>query len=114
MIRVLDSSPIWLSGTQTWGHTQITQFLADRVEGHVMCERTENLEQFPIRNLHDFSGAGAGERTWDCGLRRPRARRHLGPVARVARVSVQIVHSHFGALPGPTSRRSARRAAPTS
>jgi len=97
MNRVVHSTPVWLPGTQTWIHTQVSHLPADRVECHVVCERTENLEQFPVRNLHDFSAAGALERTWDRGLRRLGLRRHLGYLARTARrVGAELLHSHFG------------------
>jgi colanic acid/amylovoran biosynthesis glycosyltransferase len=56
-----------------------------------------NLEQFPVRHLHDFSAAPRIERLWDRGLRKARIRRHLGYLSRVARnVKAEIIHSHFG------------------
>jgi colanic acid/amylovoran biosynthesis glycosyltransferase len=97
MNRVVHSTPVWLPGTQTWIHTQVTRVPIERVECHVVCERTENLEQFPVHHLHDFSAAGALERTWDRGLRRLGLRRHLGYLARTARrVGARLLHSHFG------------------
>ena len=97
MIRVVHSNPIWLPQTQTWVHTQVTCIPAAKVENHVVCERTENLDQFPVRHLHDFSKAGWIERTWDRGLRRIGLRRYPGYLVRVARrVGASIIHSHFG------------------
>jgi colanic acid/amylovoran/stewartan biosynthesis glycosyltransferase WcaL/AmsK/CpsK len=97
MIRVVHSNPTWLAQTQTWVDTQVRFAPADRVENHVVCERTENLDQFPVAHLHDFSAAGMLERFWDRGLRRAGLRHHLGYLARVARrVGAAILHSHFG------------------
>lgn len=97
MIRVVHSTPVWLPVTQTWIHTQASRLPPDRVESHVVCERSENLDQFPVPRLHDFSKAGAWERTWDRGLRRLGLRRHLGYLARTARrVKADVLHSHFG------------------
>lgn len=97
MIRVVHSNPVWLPQTQTWIHTQIGHLPADRVESHVVCERTENLDQFPVARLHDFSAAGVLERTWDRGLRRIGMRRHLGFLVRVAAgLRADVIHSHFG------------------
>lgn len=97
MIRVVHDTRVWLPQTQTWIYTQVTRTPAELVESHVVCERTENLEQFPLARLHDFSAAGAVPRFWDRALRRARVRRHLGYLARITRrVGARIVHSHFG------------------
>lgn len=97
MIRVVHSNPTWLPQTQTWIHTLVSCLPDDRIESHVVCERSAHLDQFRIRFLHDFSSASAWVRVWDRGLRRLGARRHLGYLARVARqVDAAIIHSHFG------------------
>lgn len=97
MIRVVHSNPVWLPQTQTWIHAQISHLPSHRVDSHVVCERTENLDQFPVARLHDFSSIGPLERVWDRGLRRIGARRHLGFLVRVARsLKADIIHSHFG------------------
>lgn len=97
MIRAVHNTPVWLPGTQTWIHTQVSHLPPDRVESHVVCERTENLDQFPVARLHDFSAAGALERFWDRGRRRIGLVRHLGFLARVAKsLKSQVIHSHFG------------------
>ncbi|MGH8687193.1 MAG: glycosyltransferase [Burkholderiales bacterium] len=97
MIQVVHSNPVWLPATQTWIHTQVSELPPARVECHVVCERTENLGQFPMKHLHDFSTAPSWVRTWDRGLRRLGLRNHLGYLARTARaVKADIVHSHFG------------------
>jgi colanic acid/amylovoran biosynthesis glycosyltransferase len=110
MIRVVHSSPVWLAQTQTWVDTQVRFVPAGRVENHVVCERTENLDQFPVAHLHAFTAAGSLERLWDRALRRAGFRRHLGYLVRVAqRVNAAILHSHFGDV-GWRDRGAARAA----
>jgi colanic acid/amylovoran biosynthesis glycosyltransferase len=97
VIRVVHSNPVWLSQTQTWLYTQVTNLPLERVESHVVCEHTANLDQFAVPHLHAFAAAGRLERLWDRGLRRLGARRHLGYLARVARrLGAKVIHSHFG------------------
>ncbi|HUF21870.1 MAG TPA: glycosyltransferase [Burkholderiales bacterium] len=97
MIRVLHSIPNWLAQTQTWIHTQVDCLPAADIESHVVCERTANLDQFPIARLHAFADAPVVERVWDRALRRLGVRRHLGFQARVARkIGARVMHSHFG------------------
>lgn len=96
-LRVVHSSPVWLPQTQTWIHSQIDCVPRDRIENHVVCEQTTNLDQFPVSHLHDFSKASGLERIWDRALRRIRIRRHLGYLARTARqLKASVLHSHFG------------------
>ena len=97
MIRVIHSVPVWLRQTQTWIHTQVDCVPRDRVENHVVCESTMNLDQFPVLRLHDFRAEPLALRLLDRGLRRLRLRRHLGFLSRVAkRVGAHLIHSHFG------------------
>jgi colanic acid/amylovoran biosynthesis glycosyltransferase len=97
VIRVVHSNPIWLPQTQTWIHTQVRNLPSNRVEAHIVCERTENLDQFRVQHLHNFAEASPLERLWDRGLRRLGVRRHLGYLARVAlRLGAPLLHSHFG------------------
>jgi colanic acid/amylovoran biosynthesis glycosyltransferase len=91
------STAVWLPQTQTWIHTQVSHLPRDLVESHIVCEKTENLGQFPVARLHDFSDAGPLERVWDRSLRRIGLSRHLGFLERVAtRQEAHIIHSHFG------------------
>src|SRR5436190_1569144 len=96
-MKVVHSSPVWLPQTQTWIHSQIDCMPRDRIENHIVCEQTSNLDQFPVTHLHDFSKASGLERLWDRGLRRIGIRRHLGYLARTARrLKASVLHSHFG------------------
>jgi colanic acid/amylovoran biosynthesis glycosyltransferase len=96
VIRVLHSSTVWLAQTETWLHNQIRHLPKD-VEAHVVCESTQNIDQFPVPYLHSLAREPAIRRLWDKGLRRLHVRRHLGLVVRVARRErCGVLHSHFG------------------
>jgi len=51
-ITVLHSFPIWLGQTQTWMHSQVSKLQRLGVHAHVVCETTENLDQFYVENIH--------------------------------------------------------------
>lgn len=96
-ISVLHSYPTWLPQTQTWLHSIVSDQEARGLSAHVVCERVQNLDQFPVRNLHSLSSVGRIYEIWDKGLRKLRVRRHLGYLVRVAKqVNANIIHSHFG------------------
>lgn len=66
-------------------------------ESHVVCDRTENLEQFSIPNIHSLETEPFIRRTLERGLRNFRFRHHLDFLARICKeTSANIVHSHFG------------------
>jgi colanic acid/amylovoran biosynthesis glycosyltransferase len=97
-IRVLHSYPNWLPQTQTWMYTQV-RALPGAIEPHIVCETTQNLDQFSLPNIHSLQQASRGQRLWDKGLRKLKLRRHLGFGIRIARqTSAQILHSHFGQI----------------
>jgi colanic acid/amylovoran biosynthesis glycosyltransferase len=108
-VRVAHSHPEWLAGTQTWMYGQVRHAPARRVENHVVCERTANLDQFAVPHLHTLEDASRAYRAWDRGLRRLRLRRHPGLLVRIGRaLGVRVVHSHFGNV-GWADRGAARR-----
>jgi colanic acid/amylovoran biosynthesis glycosyltransferase len=52
---IVHSLEKWLSPTQNWIYSQI-QFLPSEVENHiVVCREPENLDQFPMPNIHCLS-----------------------------------------------------------
>lgn len=94
---VLHSSPIWLPQTQTWIYSQVAELQRLGLEAHVVCERTENIEQFHVANVHCLADEPKWRQVWDKGLRKLRMRRHMDYQISVGReVGAQIVHSHFG------------------
>ncbi|MDY7079451.1 MAG: glycosyltransferase [Chloroflexota bacterium] len=71
--------------------------LPPEVESHIVCENTENLEQFDVPHIHSLAQAPRWRYLWDKGLRRLKIRRHLGFLVEVAKqYQAQVLHSHFG------------------
>jgi colanic acid/amylovoran biosynthesis glycosyltransferase len=96
-LRVIHSCPIWLQQTQTWIYEQVRNLPTDRIEPHVVCRRSENLDQFKVPNLHVFPGRRSWRHWWE---RVPRTL-ELGLyspflVSTAKRLGARIVHSHFG------------------
>ncbi len=97
MPKVIHSFPLWLPQTQTWMYNQVKQLQRLGVEAHVVCERTENLDQFAVANIHCFENEPLFRQVWDKGLRKLRVRRHLNYLVKISRkIDTQIIHSHFG------------------
>lgn len=93
-LRVFHDFPVWLPQTQTWMHNQIRYLPEGEIEGHVICERTENLDQFPLPRIHSFRREG--ERVWDKALRKARFNSYLDFMIHQARKwGGHILHSHF-------------------
>ncbi len=96
-LSVLHSAVVWLPQTETWLHRMVRDLERMDVATHVVCERTANLDQFHVDNIHSLERLGSLVATWDRTLRKLRLRRHLAFFEQVARrVRPQIVHSHFG------------------
>jgi len=96
-ITVLHSFPTWLGQTLTWLHTQVAELQRLGVDAHVVCERTENLDQFHVENIHCFSGEPILKQKWDKACRKLRFRRHLNYLVEIGEeTKATIVHSHFG------------------
>ena len=96
-LAVIHSYPIWLPQTQTWMHTQVRELQRRGVETHIVCEKTINLDQFGVVNIHCIAEESIWERSWDQWLRKLRVRRHLNYLVKIGReTSAQIIHSHFG------------------
>ena len=95
-VAVIHSMNIWLSQTMTWLYTQI-QALPAEVHSHVVCEKTANLDQFPLRNLTSVDRErglwrAATRNSWR--LHEIRERMLLKNV--LSAENVGILHSHFG------------------
>ncbi len=96
-ITVFHNSSVWLPQTQTWMYNQIRYVPADRIEPHVVCETTENLDQFLVPNIHCSSQDSTRGNYWDKALKKARIRRYDGYLVRVARRhQAHLLHSHFG------------------
>lgn len=96
-LTVLHSYPLWLPQTQTWMYNQIRNLPAEQVEAHIICEATENLDQFAVANLHSLRDKSLPHYVWDKALRKLGVRGYLGFHLGIAkRTSARILHSHFG------------------
>ena len=99
MLKVIHSCPTWLPQTQTWMYNQVIELRKLGVDTHVVCERTENIEQFLVANIHSLENEPLPRQIWEKGLRRLRIRRHLNYlVEKGSEVNANIVHSHFGPI----------------
>ena len=95
-LRVLQSVSSWLPQTQTWLYDQVRQ-LPDWIDNHVVCERSVNLDQFALGNIHCFSRMHGPFQIVDKALRKTRLRRYSSYFQRVCeRIGPRVVHSHFG------------------
>jgi colanic acid/amylovoran biosynthesis glycosyltransferase len=101
--------PTWLPQTQTWMYNQV-RYLPNEVDNHIVCERTENLEQFWHPNIHSFEDAPKWRHFLDKAFLKLRLRRHLGFLVDVAKQKkATILHSHFGDT-GWTNAEAAKQA----
>jgi colanic acid/amylovoran biosynthesis glycosyltransferase len=94
---IINFTPTWLPQTLTWMYTQVRSLQEIGVDAHVVCERTQNLDQFQVANIHCLADEPRWRQVWDKSLRLARMRRHLNFLVTTGRkVGAQIVHSHFG------------------
>lgn len=94
---VLHAFPTWLPQTQTWMYNQVAELQHLGLHAHVVCEQTENLDQFNVADIHCLTNEPLWQQVWDKGMRKLRLRRHLDYLVRVGRkTGAEIVHSHFG------------------
>jgi len=93
---VVHSTQIWLSRTMTWLYTQIS-CMPPHVENHIVCDKTEHLDEFPIQNL---LSADQDPRLWQLINSRSwqvaRRRQSYLLRSRVRQSGARIIHSHFG------------------
>jgi colanic acid/amylovoran biosynthesis glycosyltransferase len=96
-LRVFHSHPTWLPQTQPWLYNLVRHLPEAAIESHVVCERTENLEQFAVPRLHALSDL----RYWRFWTERVPHRFRARPPSRFLsalgrRYGAELVHSHFG------------------
>ncbi len=93
VLPVVQSIPIWLGQTLTWVHNQV-RHLPDDVRASVVCDRTENLDQFPWNDLAVLSDDPFRAFLWKL-TRLPQIHTALLQGCVEAR-GAKLVHSHFG------------------
>jgi colanic acid/amylovoran biosynthesis glycosyltransferase len=73
------------------------RFIPQEIENHIVCEATENLDQFGLPNIHSLLEESRWQYYWDLWLRKLGARNHLGYlVTQAKKHRAHILHSHFG------------------
>lgn len=96
MTTIIQRTGAWLPLTENWVYHQV-RHLPAAFDVHVVCRRTQNLDQFAVPNIHCMSDEPAWRNGLDHGLRSLGLRRSLGLLTRTAREQrAAIIHSHFG------------------
>ena len=96
MIKVIQSLPVWLPQTQTWIYNQI-KYLPNQILSHIVCGKTENLDQFLLPNINVISEGSLLDRYSHSHLKASEQRSRLFWLWRnCLRVKPDIIHSHFG------------------
>ena len=95
-LRVVHFSKSWLSQTQTWLHTQISN-LPSTISTSIFCEKLENLDQFAqagiyLRNTDPKILRSLEQRVGY--VMRARRTNYFNRIAR--QIKPHILHSHFG------------------
>jgi len=97
VLKLIHSFPRWLPQTQTWMYNQVKQLQQLGVETHVVCERTDNLDQFTVANIHSFENKPLLRQVWEKGLRQLNIRHHLNYLVEIGKITgTNLIHSHFG------------------
>jgi colanic acid/amylovoran biosynthesis glycosyltransferase len=95
-LSVIHSFPTWLPQTQTWMYNQV-YYLPQEIENHIVCDRTQNLEQFNLPNIHSLEDISKFRLFWEKGLRQLNLQRYTPLLFEIAQKhQAKIVHSHFG------------------
>lgn len=93
---VIQSFPNWLPQTQTWMYNQV-YYLPSEIENHIVCDRTQNLEQFNLPNIHNLEDISKLRLFWEKGLRQLNLQRYAPLLIEIIqKYQAEIVHSHFG------------------
>jgi colanic acid/amylovoran biosynthesis glycosyltransferase len=95
--RVIHSCTNWLHQNQTWIYQQVRHLPHDRIEPHIVCWRTENLDQFAVPNLNILGGPNSRQYWREKSLNIFGIGTH-SPflVNNIRRLGAEIVHSHSG------------------
>ncbi|BAU66897.1 group 1 glycosyltransferase [Stanieria sp. NIES-3757] len=97
-LSVIHSFPTWLPLTQTWMYNQV-YYLPEEIENHIVCDRTKNLDQFNLPNIHSLENISKLRLYWEKGLRKLNLQQSSPLLIEIAKKKQsEIVHSHFGHL----------------
>lgn len=108
-ITVIHSVPRWLPQTETWLYSQI-EHLPPGVTNHILCEATENLDQFYLPNIHILSRVSPWRYFLNTALCRLGIENNAAFLVKLAKkCQARVLHSHFGNT-GWKNLAAARRA----
>lgn len=97
-LSVIHSFPTWLPLTQTWMYNQV-YYLPEEIENHIVCDRTKNLDQFNLPNIHSLEDISKLRLYWEKGLKKLNLQQYSPLLIEIAKkYQSEIVHSHFGHL----------------
>lgn len=101
-IKVVHCVESWLPQTATWLYNQI-RFLPEGVENFVVCQGTQNLDQFQIPNISSLEDMPKWQKYFQKLYCKFRPNRRLGNHLSLLETIIQtrkpdILHSHFGHL----------------
>jgi colanic acid/amylovoran biosynthesis glycosyltransferase len=93
---IVHSVPFWLPLTATWLYNQV-RYLPEEIQNHIVCMRTENLDQFSMKGIASLNREPRLRRIWDKLRRKRPSTRFSELLLRVATTcKAAIVHSHWG------------------
>ena len=97
MLKVVHTCRSWLPQTMTWLYNQVKYLPAD-IESHIVCQSTNNLEQFQLPNIHSFQKESTAIRYYGQRFLRKIGLRQSLNYYRTTLHSLRpdILHSHFG------------------
>jgi colanic acid/amylovoran biosynthesis glycosyltransferase len=91
---VLHATYSWLPQTETWMYWQI-QHLPNDIKTHIICDKTENLDQFSLPNIHSYADVPLLQKKYYGVLRKIGCGQQF-IVGHIRKYKAQILHSHFG------------------
>ena len=94
-IAVLHNVPKWLNLTESWIYTQV-RHLPPRIEQHIYCGATLNLEQFGVPNIWCENEQPLLQRYWHKVRRRMPFGRGSALEYCASRCRARLLHSHYG------------------
>lgn len=98
-INVIHSHSCWLPQTMTWLYN-LTSNLPNEIENQIVCEYTENLDQFPTENLHVSGKKSMLSQILEWNLIKLHIKKEGDYAKFVYSVAMEkkghILHSHFG------------------
>lgn len=95
-LRVIHSSSVWLPQTETWLFNQV-KYLPNTVQSFIVCDSTENLDQFAISNIHCLYESSILYYFWEKGMRKLYSKQFRSFLSKqIKKINPQILHSHFG------------------